>query len=212
MSHTDEYYKHVESVKWPDDLQGPYFWTHNFNIEDKIFRPGGVWSREEKQSIKDKLDDVEKSAVGFYDIVKQVQGEGEENNKLEATRALLYALDCQDELAKAAQSIKKVMLWLQDRRKNHITSMQAVVITEEGELYDLANHLETWNVKLEEVTNDYVDYLRFIFRMVMARIDIFAVGHWVDERIQPAYKEAYVQPGVGNGIRFPRAHPSRSGQ
>lgn len=86
---------------------------------------------------------------------------------------------------------ESLTLWLQDRKKSHVKSMQAVVVAEK-EMYDEANK-EPWEVKFGKMTNEHVDQLRFIFRTVEARIDFVPAGESDVEKIQSTFKEALVQ-------------------
>ena len=198
---SQKYYNHLERVEWPEDLLGPNWWRPKHQL---------IWdlSKELQQTV----GRVTASGIRFYQKVKHLPAPciPGDNTDPDTIHALLFALNRQDELEtliKASNEHQNEPLkeWLQDRKKSHVKSMQAVVVAEEGEMYDLANR-QAWEVKM---TKGQVDHLRFIFRTVMARIDIApaAAGEWDAGKVQPICKEATVQVDKASDIVFPGSPP-----
>ena len=189
---------HLQDVKWPEDLLGPNYWRPDYTI---------TWDVPE--NIKEQVKMVAESSVRFYQKVKRqpapmIRGD---NADPDATHALEIALNRQDELETAIKPlndhvIEKVMMWLQERKKFLVKSMQAVVVAERGEMYDEASK-RPWEVKLGKMTIEHVDQLRFIFRTVMARIDLDLMGKPHIEEVQSTFDTAIVQ--YQENIQFPAA-------
>ena len=198
-------YKHVEHVQWPDELPDPDYWKPNFTTNLG-------WPEE----IRAMIGRVTESGVQFCQKVKQQQTpitSGDENDP-DAIHALLFTIDRLGELATALEQrsrleygMMSVVRWLLERQDSLFWSMQAVVIAEEGELYDSAGE-KVWKTKSVEMVRDHFDRLKFIFRGVMARIDIAPARNWDNELIQPNHKEVIVQHSLGK-VCFPPA-PSTS--
>lgn len=195
----------IDHVDWPEDLPGPNHWRIDSNIFCDV-----------PDDIKEEVKRVVESSIRFYQKVKRqpapmIHGDIADPD---ATHALEFALDRQDELEKAIKQpydhvAEKVMVWLQERKKSFVKSMKALVFREGGEVYDEANR-KPWEVKLGKMTNEHVDQLRFIFRTVMARVN------WVHtreephkEKIQSTFEEAIVQYEEDSDIEF-QAAPSGS--
>lgn len=194
-------YEHLERVEWPKDLLGQKYWIPDYTLLSGL-----------PDELKGKVGRVTESGKRFYQKVKHLKApmlRGDKNDP-DAIHALQFALDRQDELENAIKTtpsehpMESLMLWLQERKKAHVKSMHAVVVAEEGEMYDQANQ-EPWEVKVAKMTNENVEHTRFIFRTVMARIDIVPPTSSDDEKIQPSFSEVIVQPGGGlnTGIFFP---------
>lgn len=201
-SNTKKCYQILERVEWPSDLPGPNFWKPDYKLL------GGL-----PNELKRELNRVTASGIRFYQKVKHLSAPMISGDTIDpdAIHALQCALDRQDELGNAIKlasehQTESLIQWVQCRKKSHIGSMHAVVVAEEGELYDAANK-EPWEVKLAKMTNEHVDYLRFIFRTVMARIDVVPAKDWNKEKITPTSRECIVSPGQMRGTWFPAAPP-----
>lgn len=190
------------TVEWPDDLLGPNFWIPQSSL---------IWDLPKE--LKEYVGRVTDSGKRFYQKVKRKPAPmivGDKDVDPDAAHALLFAIDRQDELENAIKAAKEhltdpLMLWLQERKRSLVKSMQAVVVAEQGELYDAANK-EPWQVKLSKMTNEHIDHLSFIFRTVMARIDAVATKADDVEIIRPTYKEAIVRPEERDDkVIFPNA-------
>ncbi|KAF6224618.1 hypothetical protein HO173_012961 [Letharia columbiana] len=198
---TKKGYEHLERLEWPEDLLGPNYWKPNSTLISEL-----------SQDFKGKVGRVTESCIRFYQKVNHQQApmiSGDKNDP-DAIHALQFAMNRQDELEKAIESpnehpTQPLLLWLYERKRSLVKAMQAVVVAEEGEMYDLANK-EPWKAKLADMTSEHVEHLRFIFRTVMARIDIVLgdKANVKSEKIQPTPRVAIVQPGV-TGINFPTA-------
>lgn len=194
----------LERVKWPEDLLGPNHWRLDFNIFCDV-----------PDDIKEQVKRVVDSSIRFYQKVKRQPApmiHGDIGDP-DATHALEFALDRQDELETEIKQpndhvTEKVLVWLQERKKSFVKSMQAVVFAEGGEMYDEANR-KPWEVKLGKMTNEHVDQLRFIFRTVMARINFVPTREPHIESIQSTFKEAIVEYEEDSNIEF-QAAPSYS--
>lgn len=202
----DRGYEHLERVEWPKDLLGQNYWIPDYTLLSGL-----------PDELKGKVGRVTESGKRFYQKVKHLKAPMISGDKIDpdAIHALQFALDRQDELEDAIKTSNEhptdsLMLWLQERKKSHVKSMHAVVVAKEGEMYEKANN-EPWEMKLAKMTDENVEHLRFIFRTVMARIDIVPPKISDEEKIQPTYREVIVQPGGGlnTGIYFPPA-PSTS--
>lgn len=200
-SKLEEDCRYLAPVKWPEDLLGPNYWVPKASL---------LWDLPKE--LKEQVGRVTDSGKRFYQKVKHQPAPmifGDKDVDPDAVHALLFALDRQEELgngitAAKEHSTESLMLWLQERKKSHVRSMQAVVIAEEGEMYDEANK-EPWEGKLSKMTNEHVEYLRFIFRTVMARIDTVRTKAEDVEIIQPTYKEAIVKLEEGAIFSLPNA-------
>ena len=190
-------YNHLQHVKWPEDLLGPNHWRPDYTIVCDV-----------PENIKEHVKQVAESSVRFYQKVKHqpapmIRGD---NADPDATHALAIALNRQDELETAIKQLnddvtEKVMMWLQERKKSFVKSMQAVVTAERGEFYDKANR-KPWEVKLGKMTSEHVDQLRFIFRTVMARIDFDPMGKSPIEEIQSTLEAVIIQYEENSEIQF----------
>lgn len=161
---TNKGYEHTQCVEWPNDLLSPNYWRPDSNLISGL-----------PKELKGRVGSVTESGIRFYQKVKHKPAPMISGDKTDpdAIHALQFALDRQDELEHAIRPPKEhptepLMLWLQERKKSHVKSMQAVVVAEEGEMYDVANKAP-WEIKLAKMTNEHVEHLRFIFRTVMAR-------------------------------------------
>ena len=197
---SEKYYNHLERVEWPEDLLGPNWWRP---------KPELLWDLP--IDLKQTVGRVTASGIRFYQKVKHLSAPciPGDNTDPDTIHALLFALDRQDELEAAIKASTEhqnepLKQWLQDRKKSHVKSMQAVVVAEEGEMYDLANR-QAWEMKM---TNGQVDHLRFIFRTVMARIDI--APEWDVGKVQPTCDVSVVQVNKGSDIVFPASPPVSS--
>ena len=174
-------YKHLKRVEWPKDLLGPNHWKLDQNLS-------GL-----PKELKEMAGRVTESAIRFYQKVKgspapMLHGDTKDPDTI---HALKFALDRQDELETAIKPPKEkltelLMSWLQGRKRSLVSSMEAVVIAEEGELYDDTNR-ERWNVKLGKMTDEQVEHLRFMFRCVMDRVDAVRVEERKWKGIAPHY-------------------------
>lgn len=205
VSDTEKSYEHLKLVTWPKDLLGPNHWRPESNL---------VWHLPKE--LKETVGRVTESGIRFYQKVKHQKAPKIPGDKTDpdAIHALKFALDRQDELEREIKAhneyptelTKSLLLWLQERKRTLVMSMYAVVVAEKGEMYDEANK-EPWGLKLVKMTNEDVEYLRFIFRTVMARIDLVPAGKLDVDQIQPNYKEAIVQPEEDSMVSFPPAPP-----
>lgn len=176
-------YEHLKRVEWPKDLPGPNHWKLDPNLS-------GL-----SKDLKEMAGRVTNSAIRFYQKAKgtaapMVLGDTIDPDTI---HALKIALDRQDELDTAIRPPRErltelLMSWLQERKKSLVKSMEAVVVVEEGELYDDTDR-EPWNMKIGKMTDEQVENLRFIFRRVTDRIDAVRVEqhHW--KGITPGYTD-----------------------
>ena len=174
-------YEHLKRVEWPKDLPGPNHWRLDQNLS-------GL-----SNELKEMAGFATESAIRFYQKVKgspapKIRGDTKDPDTI---HALKIALDRQDELETAIKPPKErlmelLMSWLQERKRSLFRSMKAVVVAEEGELYNDTNR-ELWNVKLGKMTDEQVEHLRFTFRCVMDRIDTVRVENRKLKGITPGY-------------------------
>ncbi|CAD6590177.1 MAG: hypothetical protein ASARMPRED_004602 [Alectoria sarmentosa] len=199
---TNKFYEHLQRVEWPKDLPGPNYWIPDYTLLSGL-----------PKAVKARVHNITTSGTRFYQKAKRLPAPmiSADKSDPDAIHALKVALVHQDELENAIKPPNEhpadsLMLWLQERKRSLVKSMLAVVIAEEGEMYDEANR-DPWEVKLVRMTDEHVEFLRFIFRTVMARIDIVPAENPNDEKIKPMYKEVVLQPGGGInvGIFFPPA-------
>ena len=174
-------YEHLKRVEWPKDLPGPNHWRLDPNLS-------GL-----SNELKEMAGLAAESAIRFYQKAKgspahMLRGDTKDPDTI---HALKIALDRQDELETAIKPpterlTELLMSWLQERKRSLFRSMKAVVVAEEGELYDNTNK-ELWNVKLGKMTDEQVEHLRFIFRCVMDRVDAVRVEFRDWKGITPRY-------------------------
>ena len=172
-------YEHLKRVEWPKDLPGPDHWKLDPNLS-------GL-----SNELKESADRATESAIRFYQKASgspapTLLGDTEDPDTI---HALKIALDRQDELEKAIKPpteklTELLMSWLQERKKSLLMSMEAVVLAEEGELYDDTNR-KLCNMKVGKMTDEQVEHLRFIFRCVMDRVDVLRVEERDGEGITP---------------------------
>ena len=176
-------------MKWPDDLLG-----------DLI--PKDQPLSDLPHELKETLELVIKSALRFDEVVKRQRAPKISGYiiDLAAIRALRSAMNRQDELEIAIKMTEHhptepLLLWLRERKKSYVKSMQAVVVAEEGEMYDEASK-QLWEVKLSEMTDKQVDRLRVIFRTARARISLVVEGEEEIEKVEPDLKTKVTIPGA----------------